>query len=335
MTTIITLEVGEQAIPVVDVSYTDPTTQVLVTLPTKDAIGVVLSRFQVSVDIETDLPIYSYQIQFTPAVTALYVVPADPEDPESVDEERSVTVDVLGMDNSQLGLTLDEEPIIDVVAIQQTVNESKQISQASLNTATAINNELQQLDPSALSFGRSEINSAVETMIKSDADISTRDVIGLSDEDLTRKGQENKITSELLSSDQQISLEYIDNLFAFREVLVNIDNEVKANAEESNVQVLRGLEEDQLNADAFNDSYLSVPAAQNSFVNPEGFDYPVEEQNSTVYPNFSEIATLMNSSLLNPETNPIPVVVVPPDTSGNDVVEEIPFEPIIPPGTEE
>lgn len=333
MATVITLEVGDSAAPVVDIEFTDSITGVEVLLPTAGAPVIVIGRTQVSIDLETDTPIYAYQVQFVPTLVVPYIVPADPEDPESVEQELSVTVQFLGLDNSQLGLIEDEVPLIDVTGIQQAVDEAKQISSSSLSTATVINDSVQQEDASSQSFGRSEILTAVQTMEKNDTDIQGRDVIGLDETELRRMNSENRLTAQLLSSDQQIILEYVDNLFAFRSVLVEIDEELKDSAEQSNEQLLRGLEDDQDNADAFNDLYLAVPEAQNSFQNPSDFSYPVDTQNEEVYPDFSEIATLMQSSLLNPQNNP-PVIINPP-SSVIIVEDDSEFQPIIPPGTEE
>ncbi|RKZ90818.1 MAG: hypothetical protein DRQ40_10565 [Gammaproteobacteria bacterium] len=334
MVTIITLEIGDRAVPVVDTEYVDPATGILVTLPTNGAEGIVLSRVQVSVDLETDLPIYNYQVAFDPIVSYTYIVPADPEDPESVETERTVSVDILGMDNEDLGLVSGQEPVVDVVAIQQTINEAKQVSKTSLNSATSINNELKQLEVTDQSYGKSEIDSSVQTMEKNDADIATRDVIGLSDDQLLETGQENKITAELLSSDQQIILEYVDNLFAYRQVLADIDTSLKDASEQSAEQLLRGQVEDQANEDAFSETFLQVEGADNAFVDPSAFSYPVEEEQEINYPEFSRIATLMQSSLLNPETSGPDVVISPPEDPTVEI-EDTPFEPIIPPGTEE
>lgn len=328
-----TLEIGDEAIPVVDVSFTDPITGLDYTLPSKDAVGIVSNRFQVSVDVETDEPIYDYQVTFDPALTTVEILPADPDDPESEDTEVTFTEARLVFEAAELGLdTGDEDPIIDVQAIQQTVNEAKSISRTSLSTAVSINTQVQNDDSSPETYGRAEIDHVVEKMGRNDADIQTRDVTGLNDDELKEKAQENNITAELLGSDQQLMLEYIDNVFAQRDLLKAIREDMIDSQEQSQEQVKLGLEDDQANADAFQEQYLETAEAQNAFENPEAFTFPEEERDEELYPKLSEIATTMNSALLNPEESVTPITIAPDNNGSN--LEPLPdFQPIIPPGT--
>lgn len=330
-----TLEIGDQAIPVVDLSYTDPGTGIDYTLPTKDTPGIVTNRYQVSVDVETDEPIYDYQVTFTPAVTTTEILPADPDDPESEDQILTFTESRLVFEASELGLdTGDDEPIIDVDAIQQTVNQAKQISSTALNTAIAVNSQVQNDESTPETYGRAEIDHVVDKMARNNADIQTRDITGLTDDELKEKAQENNITAELLSSDQQQLLEYIDNVFAQRDVLKSVRADMVDAQEQSQEQVQRGLEDDQANADAFQEQYLETAESQDSFLNPEGFTFPETERDDDLYPKLSEIATLMNSALLNSEDTVVPIVIEPEeDTSTSDPLPD--FEPIIPPGVDE
>ena len=330
-----TLEIGAQAVPVVDSTFTDPLTGLEYTLPSKDTPGIVTDRFQVSVDVETDQPIYDYQVTFDPALTTVEILPADPNDPNSQDQEITFTESRLVFEAVDLGLDVgEEEPIIDVDAIQQTVSEAKQISSSSLATATSINSQVQNDESSPETYGRAEISSVTDKMARNDADIQTRDITGLNDDELKEFAQENNTTAELLGSDQQILLEYVDNVFAQRELLKSIRFDMIDSQEQSQEQVQRGLEDDQANADAFQEQYLETTEAQDSFVNPEGFEFPEEERDEDLYPKLSEISTLMQSALLNPEETQVPVVIEPEDnTTPQEPLPE--FEPIVPPGVEE
>lgn len=329
-----TLEIGDEAIPVVDVSFSDPNTGLDYTLPSKDAVGTVTGRFQVSVDVETDVPIYDYQVTFDPPLSTVEILPADPEDPDSEDQEITFSESRLVFEAADLGLETGQEDVtIDVTSIQQTVSQSKQISQSSLNTAVSINNQVQSDESSPETYGKAEIENVVNKMSRNDSDIQTRDVLGLSDEELKASAQENLISAELLSSDQQIMLEYVDNVFAQRDLLKAIREDMIDSQQQSQEQVLRGLEDDQANADAFQEQYLETTESQDAFEDPESFTFPEEVRDEDLYPKLSEIATLMNSALLNPEETVVPVVIEPDDDSSSST--PLPdFEPIVPPGVD-
>jgi hypothetical protein len=335
MADIATLEVGDTATPVVDVIYNDPLTEVDYTLPSKGAAGTVQSRTQVGLDLETDTPIYDYSVLFSPALETTETIPADPEDPESEEYEKTFTVSVLTLDIYELGLAVDDEQIVDADAIQQEINTAKQISQSSLNTAQGINQQIQSDTSDIETYGRAEIENVVAKMEGHDEDLQTRDVIGMEEEELVRSAQENKVSADLISSDQQIMLEYVDNTFALRDVLKTTKTEMYESQQQSQTQTVRGLEEDQQNADAFHSQYLATSEAQNAFTNPEDFNYPTEERDEALYPDLSEIATLMQSSLLNPESTPNTVSITPDDSTSEPVNETTEFEPIVPPGVNE
>lgn len=325
----ITLEVGDIATPVVDVVYIDPTTNVEITVLTNGVPGVVVNRVQNDIDLETQETIYTYNIQFTPPIVTPFIVP-DVKQPDGslLDEERTITNDVFWFDNADLGLAPPEELPVDLIAWQQEVNESKQISSSAVSSVQSARNSVLQDDISTISFGKQEILNSVSKMESNDANIQGSDVLSHAGEEQYSEANRNRVGSTLLGNDQQLYAEYVDNLFATRDILKERDAELKSDIAQSAEDTARGFADDTADTDSYITNYLSQTTA-NVFTEPtvdpdyEAIQAAKEER---LLENYQQAAENVGSTLLNPPT-------VAFETPAKVEVQE--DYPITPPGTEE
>ena len=324
------LEVGDSATPLNNVIYSDPSTNTEVELPVAGVAGTVIDLRQEGVDSE-DYGIYRYSVSFSPAISVETTYLVTEDDGTETEEPITITVDEIWQLDYELGLAEDtSEVLIDDVAIQQQINEGKRKSDASLNKINSVASQVAQEDVSLMSdFGGQEIQDALANVQLGNTIAGENNVIGKPQDELKFAPSLGE-RAENIGSSSELFLEYVENLFAVRQYLQELDSERMASANKAQEQQTKADQEDTKNVATYSDTYLENEAGSNQVIadTDDYFVIPTEAKQESL-DDLSEIMNNLNNSVLGPDSEPIPQINF--TASEPDEIEEVdPSEPTSP-----
>jgi hypothetical protein len=328
------VEVGEQVVPTVNQDYTDPTTDAEMTFPTAGVPGVVKERTTAGEYLSGD-PQYDYLVEFNPAVQVIANVIEVDENGQEITTQQLFTLSVSWFTDIELGLaTAEDDPFeLDDQAVQQNIDDGKRRSTANLSTAEGINSQVEAEDLTGTSdYGGPDIKAATDTL---------RDLVGTLDEvenvggktseEVNNQAYNYETTAVGVADNSDLFVEYIDNLYEFRQVQQEGEKERVRNSQQGAEQQVRADEEDAANSQAFNDSYLTINNSAPYTLTENFSEYNLsEEGENEILDSIEEVVNNLNNSLLGPDDPAPELFTIERSTSSTVQEEESTSEPLSP-----